>query len=65
MPRKGAKSTLASALAMVLAFGDHEGGAEVIIGAASRDQAGGMFHPAKATCRQLSIVEASWHQVTA
>lgn len=47
MPRKGAKSTLASALAMVLAFGDHEGGAEVIIGAASRDQAGACFTPLK------------------
>lgn len=45
MPRKGAKSTLASAIAMTMAFGDGEGGAEVIIGAASRDQAKACFQP--------------------
>lgn len=45
MPRKGAKSTLASAIAMMMAFGDGEGGAEVIIGAASRDQAKACFQP--------------------
>ena len=45
MPRKGAKSTLASAIAMMMAFGDGEGGAEVIIGAASRDQAKACFTP--------------------
>lgn len=45
MPRKGAKSTLASAIAMTMAFGDNEGGAEVIIGAASRDQAKACFQP--------------------
>ena len=45
MPRKGAKSTLSSAIAMMMAFGDGEGGAEVIIGAASRDQAKACFQP--------------------
>ena len=45
MPRKGAKSTLAGAIAMTMAFGDGEGGAEVIIGAASRDQAKACFQP--------------------
>lgn len=45
MPRKGAKSTTASAIAMTMAFGDGEGGAEVIIGAASRDQAKACFQP--------------------
>ena len=45
MPRKGAKSTLAGATAMTMAFGDNEGGAEVIIGAASRDQAKACFQP--------------------
>lgn len=45
MPRKGAKSTLAGATAMTMAFGDGEGGAEVIIGAASRDQAKACFQP--------------------
>lgn len=45
MPRKGAKSTLAGAISMTMAFGDGEGGAEVIIGAASRDQAKACFQP--------------------
>lgn len=48
MPRKNAKSTLASAIAMLLAFGEGEPGAEVMLGAASRDQAGACFKPLKA-----------------
>lgn len=45
MPRKGAKTTLVSGLATVLAFADDEMGAEVLMGAASRDQAGQAFKP--------------------
>jgi len=40
MPRKGAKTTLVAALAMVLGFADDEPGAEVIMGAASRGSGG-------------------------
>lgn len=48
MPRKGAKTTLTAGLAMLLAFADGEGGAEVLLGAASRDQARQAFDPLKA-----------------
>lgn len=51
MPRKGAKTTLVSAIAMILAFADGEAGAEVILGAASRDQAGAAFKPLAALAR--------------
>lgn len=39
LPRKAAKTTMVSALSFYLAFADGEGGAEVLIGAASKDQA--------------------------
>lgn len=45
MPRKGAKTTVGGGLSMYLAFGDDEQGAEVVLGAASRDQAGQAFRP--------------------
>lgn len=48
MPRKGAKTTLAASLAMLLAFADGESGAQVLLGAASKDQAGAAFKPLKA-----------------
>lgn len=51
MPRKGAKTTLVSGLATVLAFADDEPGAEVIMGAASRDQAGQAFKPIAALAK--------------
>lgn len=51
MPRKGAKTTTASALAMILAFADDEPGAEVILGAASRDQAGQAYKPLEQLAR--------------
>lgn len=52
MPRKGAKTTLASAFAMLLAFADGEPGAEVYLGAASRDQARAAFDPLASVARQ-------------
>ena len=51
MPRKGAKTTTVSGLAMYLAFADGEAGAEVILGAASRDQAGQAFKPLAALAK--------------
>lgn len=45
MPRKGAKTTISSGLAMVLAFADGEPGAEVVMGAAGKDQAKRAFTP--------------------
>lgn len=47
MPRKGAKSTLAAALSFYMAFADGEGGAEVLLGAASKDQARIAYQPLK------------------
>ena len=41
-------TTLTAGLAMLLAFADGEGGAEVLLGAASRDQARQAFDPLKA-----------------
>lgn len=51
MPRKGAKTTLGGGIAFYLAFADGEEGAEVILGAASREQAGMAFGP----LRQLTM----------
>lgn len=56
MPRKSAKTTLASGLATVLAFADNEPGAEVIIGAASRDQAGQAFKPVAALAKSSKML---------
>ena len=53
MPRKGAKTTISAALGTVLAFADGEGGAQVLFGAASKDQARRAFQPIKA------VVDAS------
>lgn len=47
MTRKSAKTTLVASLAMVLAFADNEPGAEVVFGAASKDQARMAFRPLK------------------
>ena len=44
-------TTLVSGLAMILAFADGEAGAEVLMGAASRDQAGQAFKPMAALAR--------------
>lgn len=56
MPRKGAKTTLVSALAMVLGFADGEPGAEVLLGAASRDQAGQAFKPLAAVAKSSKVL---------
>lgn len=56
MPRKGAKTTLVSALSMLLGFADGEAGAEVILGAASRDQAGQAYKPLEALARSSSVL---------
>lgn len=56
MPRKGAKTTLGSGLAMLLAFADDEGGAQVLVGAASRDQARMAFDPLAAVVRGSEIL---------
>lgn len=59
MPRKGAKTTLASAFAMLLAFADGEPGAEVYLGAASRDQARAAFDPLASVAREsLDLLNA-------
>lgn len=57
MPRKGAKTTLASGLATGLAFADGEMGAEVLMGAASRDQAGQAFKPIAALAKNSKILQ--------
>lgn len=56
MPRKGAKTTLTSALSFLLAFADGEPGAEVILGAASRDQAGQAYRPLEALARSSRVL---------
>lgn len=56
MPRKGAKTTLVSALAMLLGFADGEPGAEVILGAASRDQAGAAYEPLEQLARSSRVL---------
>lgn len=56
MPRKGAKTTLVSGLATVLAFADDEQGAEVLMGAASRDQAGQAFKPIAALAKSSKVL---------
>jgi phage terminase large subunit-like protein len=48
LPRKNGKSTMASTLALYHAGADGEAGAEVIIAAGSRDQAGIVFDQARA-----------------
>jgi len=56
MPRKGAKTTLISGLAMLLGFADGEPGAEVILGAASRDQAGQAYKPLEGLARSSKVL---------
>ena len=52
-------TTLASGLGMYLAFADDEPGAEVIFGAASRDQAGAAFRPVEALARSNRQLKAA------
>lgn len=64
MPRKGAKTTLVSALAMILAFADGEAGAEVLLGAASRDQAGQAYKPLEALARNSLLLREAGVKAT-
>ncbi|MDQ1738093.1 MAG: hypothetical protein QOH56_4344 [Pseudonocardiales bacterium] len=56
MPRKGAKTTLVASLAMYLGFADDEPGAQVILGAASRDQAGQAYKPLAAVAKSSKVL---------
>lgn len=56
MPRKGAKTTLVAGLAMILAFADDEPGAEVMLGAAGRDQANAAFKPLAAVAKSSRVL---------
>lgn len=47
VPRKAGKTTIAAGLALILAFGDSEPGAQVYAAAGSRDQALNAYRPAK------------------
>ena len=57
MPRKNAKTTLASGLGVYLAFADQEAGAEVVFGAASKDQAGAAFRPVESLARASRVLQ--------
>ncbi|HET6917339.1 MAG TPA: terminase TerL endonuclease subunit [Acidimicrobiales bacterium] len=56
MPRKGAKTTLVAGLAMILGFADDEPGAEVMLGAAGRDQANAAFKPLAAVAKSSRVL---------
>ena len=55
-PRKAAKTTTCSALGMYLGFADGEPGAEVVFGAASRDQAGQAYRPLEQLARSSRVL---------
>lgn len=57
MPRKGAKTTLMSGLAMILGFADDEPGAEVMLGAGGRDQANAAFKPLAAVAKSSRVLQ--------
>ncbi len=59
IPRKGGKTTLASGLALILAFADGEHSAQVLAVAASRDQAGNAYRPAKLIAEQSPELRAA------
>lgn len=65
VPRKNGKSTLASGIALYMAFMDGEMGAEVWIGANSMDQADAVFVPAKKMAEQPMFVAAFGVEVMA
>jgi len=52
VPRKNAKSTLSSAIGLIMAFLDDEGGAEVYSAATTRDQAKIVFNDAQGMARK-------------
>lgn len=57
VPRKAGKTTLVASLAMLLGFADGEQGAEVLLGAASKDQAGQAFKPLAAIVKSSKILQ--------
>ena len=57
MPRKGGKTSIASGFGMYLAFADGEAGAEVVFGAASKDQAGAAFRPVESLARASKVLQ--------
>lgn len=57
MPRKAGKTSLAAALGVYLAFADQEAGAEVVFGAASKDQAGAAFRPVESLARASRVLQ--------
>lgn len=64
MPRKGAKTTTVSGLSMYLAFADGEAGAEVLMGAASKDQAGQAFKPIAALAKSSPVLQQAGVKAT-
>lgn len=50
-------TTLASGLGVYLAFADQEAGAEVVFGAASKDQAGAAFRPVESLARASRVLQ--------
>ena len=65
IPRKNGKSQLAACIALVLAFADDEIGAEVWLGANSKDQAKAVFTPAKLMSSIPMFVDAFGVEVRA
>lgn len=59
LPRKNGKTTLAAGLALYLAFGDREPGAQVIAVAASKDQARKCFDPAAQIAKRSPQLRAA------
>lgn len=56
-PRKSGKTTVVAAIAMILAFADGEPGAEVILGAAARDQTSAAFKPLAALVKASPMLQ--------
>lgn len=57
VPRKNGKTTLVAAIAMILAFADCEPGAQVMLGAAARDQANAAFKPLAAVAKSSRVLQ--------
>ena len=58
-PRKSAKTTISAAISFLMAFADGEGGAEVLLAAASRDQANQSFKPLAALAKSSEVLQAA------
>lgn len=57
VPRKNGKTSLAAGFGVYLAFADQEAGAEVVFGAASKDQAGAAFRPVESLARASRVLQ--------